>query len=163
MKPFVDRKQYSLSASAVAQLNLNRGWRFAVLAAAVVITSSTLALAQAGSLDSTFGTGGIFATTFTQYDVTINSAAAIQSDGKIVLGGTIPLGQGQIGALLRLNTNGTLDSSFGSGGIVTSNFGITDNADVTAVAIQPMDKLWRRRWGISWLKARLAASTPTAL
>ncbi len=39
MKPFVDRKQYSLSASAVAQLNLNRGWRFAVLAAAVVITS----------------------------------------------------------------------------------------------------------------------------
>jgi len=137
MKPFVDRKQYSLSASAVAQLNLNRGWRFAVLAAAVVITSSTLALAQAGSLDSTFGTGGIFATTFTQYDVTINSAAAIQSDGKIVLGGTIPLGQGQIGALLRLNTNGTLDSSFGSGGIVTSNFGITDNADVTAVAIQP--------------------------
>ena len=137
MKPFADRKPYSLLTGALAQLGANPGWRLSVLAAVVVITSSTLALAQAGSLDSTFGTGGIFTTTFNQYDVTIDSAVAIQSDGKIVLGGTIPVGDGQTAALLRLNTNGTLDSSFGSGGIVTSTFGIEDGADVTAIAIQP--------------------------
>jgi uncharacterized delta-60 repeat protein len=137
MKPFADRKRCSRLAGALAQLSLNPGRRLAVLAAIVVIASSTFAFAQAGQLDSTFGTGGIFTTSFTQYDVTIDSVAAIQSDGKIVLGGTIPSGQSQVAALIRLNTNGTLDSSFGSGGIVTSDFGITDGAAVTAVAIQP--------------------------
>ena len=130
-------KQCSFLAGELTQLTLSTGRWIAVLAVLTAITSSTLAVAQAGQLDSTFGTGGIFATSFNQYDVTIDSAVAIQSDGKIVLGGTIPMGDGQTAALLRLNTNGTLDSSFGSGGIVTSSFGIEDGADVTAVAIQP--------------------------
>jgi uncharacterized delta-60 repeat protein len=103
----------------------------------VLIASSTLAVAQAGSLDTTFGTSGVFTTNFNGLDTTINSAVAIQSDGKIVLGGIIPMGQGQTGALLRLNTDGTLDSSFGTNGIVTSDFGVEDGADVTAIAIQP--------------------------
>jgi uncharacterized delta-60 repeat protein len=137
MNPFTQGKRCSFLAGELAQLSHNPGRWIAVLAVLTVITSSTLAVAQAGQLDSTFGTGGIFATNFTQYDVTIDSAVAIQSDGKIVLGGTIPNGQSQIGALLRLNTNGTLDSSFGTGGIVTSTFGVTFGAAVTALAIQP--------------------------
>jgi len=137
MKPFALRKRCSRLAGALAELSLNSGRRAAVLAAVLVITSSTLALAQAGSLDTTFGTGGIFTTNFTAYDTTTDVAVAIQSDGKIVLGGTIPNGDEAVAALMRLNTNGTLDSSFGSGGIVTSDFGITDGAAVTAVAIQP--------------------------
>jgi len=47
------------------------------------------------------------------------TAVAIQSDGKIVVGGSTPGGP----AMARLNTNGTLDSSFGSGGIVNNSFG----------------------------------------
>jgi uncharacterized delta-60 repeat protein len=92
-------------------------------------------LAQAGQLDSTFGTGGVFTTNFTQTDATMATAAAIQSDGKIVVGGSTPGGA----ALARLNTNGTLDTSFGSGGIVNNNF----NADgpVVAVVIQPDGKI----------------------
>ena len=135
MKPFPAKKERS-PLEGGPQLRLSTVRQLAFLVAVVVI-SSTFALAQAGQLDSTFGTGGIFTTNFNQYDVTIDSAVAIQSDGKIVLGGTIPNGASQVGALLRLNTNGTLDSSFGTGGIVTSNFGITDGAAVTAVAIQP--------------------------
>ena len=50
MKPFADRKRCSLLTGALAQLGLNPIRRFAVLAAVVVITSSTLALAQAGNL-----------------------------------------------------------------------------------------------------------------
>src|SRR5580704_14850704 len=107
MEPLADRKWCSLLAGALAQLSLNSGRRVAVLAAVAVITSSTFASAQAGHLDSTFGTGGVFTTTFTQYDATIDTAVAIQSDGKIVVGGTNPGGA----VLLRLNTNGTLDSS----------------------------------------------------
>jgi len=137
MKPSTGKKQCFLLQVRLERFGLSAAQRLAFLAAVVVIASSTLAFAQAGQLDSTFGTGGIFTTNFTQYDVTIDSAVAIQSDGKIILAGTIPLGQGQSAALLRLNTNGTLDSSFGTGGIVTSNFGITDGDAVTAVAIQP--------------------------
>ncbi len=100
----------------------------------VVIASSTLALAQAGHLDRTFGTGGIFTTNFTQGDATMDVAVAIQSDGKIVVGGSTPGG----GALARLNTNGTLDSSFGKGGIVNNSFGL---GVVVGVAIQPDGKI----------------------
>ncbi|MGA2581552.1 MAG: hypothetical protein ABSH24_36845 [Bryobacteraceae bacterium] len=103
--------------------------------AVVVIASSTLALAQAGQLDSTFGTGGVFSTNYTQYDATIINAVAIQNDGKIVLGGSNPGGA----ALARLNTSGTLDSSFGSGGIVNNTFGA--EGPVMAVAIQPDGKI----------------------
>ncbi|MGA2904050.1 MAG: hypothetical protein ABSD98_09480 [Candidatus Korobacteraceae bacterium] len=137
MKPFAGKKRFSPSSDSRSQFGLSTGRRLAVLAAIAVIASSTFAFAQAGSLDPTFGTGGVFTTNYTGYDTTTDVAVAIQSDGKIVLGGTIPNGDEAVAALQRLNTNGTLDSSFGSGGIVTSNFGITDGAAVTALAIQP--------------------------
>ena len=137
MKPLVDAQSCWLVEGRLARRSLSSGRQLAFLIAMVVIASSTLALGQAGQLDSTFGTGGIFTTNFAQYDVTIDSAVAIQSDGKIVLGGTIPTGANQVAALLRLNSDGTLDPSFGTGGIVTSDFGIEDGAAVTAVVIQP--------------------------
>jgi uncharacterized delta-60 repeat protein len=86
----------------------------------VLLASSTLALSQAGSLDTTFGSGGIFTTSFTTRDATVATAAAIQSDGKIIVAGSTPAGA----ALLRLNTNGTLDSSFGTNGIASSEGGV---------------------------------------
>src|ERR1700685_2989943 len=92
--------------------------RLVFLLAIAGFSSSAVAFGQAGHLDSTFGTGGIFTTNFTQADVTIDNAVAIQSDGKIVLGGTTPMGSSQAAALLRLDSNGTLDPSFGTGGIV---------------------------------------------
>ncbi len=42
-------------------------------------------------------------------------AFALQSDGKIVVGGTIGLG-GQDSAIARMNADGTLDTTFGTGG-----------------------------------------------
>ncbi len=132
MKPFADTKRCSLLAGALAQLSLSTGRRLAFLAAVVVIASSTYALAQAGQLDSTFGTGGIFTTNYTSPDATVATAVAIQSDSKIIVGGTTSNGP----ALARLNTNGTLDSSFGSGGIVNSSFSNLD-AVVFGIAIQP--------------------------
>jgi uncharacterized delta-60 repeat protein len=137
MEPLAGSSRFSQPARRLAQLNLSVRRALGFLAIVLVIASSTLAGAQAGSLDTTFGTSGIFATNFDEYDTTTDVAVAIQSDGKIVLGGIIPVGDGQTAALLRLNTNGTLDPSFGASGIVTSDFGIEDGAGVTAVAIQP--------------------------
>ena len=111
--------------------------RASLLILCILLMACQQAAAQAGSLDTTFGTGGIFGTSFTQ-PAAADNAIAIQSDGKIIVGGLVPLsGGGATAALLRLNTNGTLDSSFGTGGIVTSDFSITDGAIVFGIAIQP--------------------------
>ena len=119
--------------------------RASLLILSILLMASQQAAAQAGQLDSTFGTGGIVTTNFTEDNFApIDNAVAIQSDGKIVLGGATPNGP----ALLRLNTNGTLDPSFGSGGIVTNTFG-GDVADVFAVAIQRDGKILAAAQGFS--------------
>jgi uncharacterized delta-60 repeat protein len=67
-----------------------------------------------GSLDSSFGTGGIVTTPVGSY--ASGEGLAIGGDGTIVIAGqTI----GEF-ALARYNTDGSLDTTFGSGGIVTT-------------------------------------------
>ena len=134
MKPSASRKPCSISDASLTQIHPGCRWIF--LACVAVIASSSLVWAQAGQLDSTFGTGGLFTTNFVQSDATMDIAVAIQSDGKIVVGGSTSGGA----ALARLNTNGTLDSSFGKGGIVNNSFDNTLGL-VVAIAIQPDGKI----------------------
>jgi uncharacterized delta-60 repeat protein len=93
-----------------------------------------------GSLDETFGNGGVVSTDF---DLGSNvSDLAIQSDGKIVAAGTAfsNNSDSQDFAIVRYNANGSLDSSFGSGGkVITDFFGGTDQ--VAAIAIQSDGKI----------------------
>ena len=97
----------------------------------------TLAMAQAGRLDPSFGKNGIFSDSFGNNNGSnFATVVALQSDGKIVVGGEI----GNLGGIIRLNTNGTLDSSFGSGGLVTMKFRVLSNV-VTGLAIQPDGKI----------------------
>lgn len=88
----------------------------AVAAVAVISCSAPQAHAQAGQLDPTFATKGIYATTTGK---STGTALAIQSDGKIVVagGGLTSNEQDLADTLFRLNTNGTLDTSFGSAGV----------------------------------------------
>src|SRR5262249_24752883 len=73
-----------------------------------------------GTLDTSFGTGGIVTTAF---GVSAEATSAVvQSDGKIVAAGFANLGGGDYFALVRYNSNGTLDTSFGTGGKVTTAF-----------------------------------------
>jgi uncharacterized delta-60 repeat protein len=105
-----------------------------LVACAALISSSTLAIAQAGHLDGSFGTGGIFTSNFGGPNTAVN-AVALQSDGKIVVGGAG--GPGGKAGLARITTHGTLDTSFGTGGIVTSKFNsLAAAATVVALAIQ---------------------------
>jgi uncharacterized delta-60 repeat protein len=93
-----------------------------------------------GSLDNTFGTGGRVNTNVTLEDKAY--AMAIQSDGKIVVGGSSfsSFGYPNTFALVRYNTNGTLDNTFDSDGKLTTAIG-TYNDYVYSLAIQADGKI----------------------
>ncbi len=100
-------------------------------------------LLSAGSLDAGFGTGGKVVTDFAAGTPTVDSAfdQAIQSDGKIVVvGGTLVPGQRGDIAVARYNTNGTLDSSFGTGGKVITDMN-NSAEEARGVAIQSDGKI----------------------
>ena len=77
-----------------------------------------------GSLDSSFGIGGRVTTVFGTQDAAFG--ALLQPDGKILVVG--PAGTPFNFAVVRYLTDGTLDSTFGSDGIVTTDFGSSDVA-----------------------------------
>ena len=88
-----------------------------------------------GTLDATFGTGGKVTTSvFNAADLAYS--VALQLDGKIVAAGYSNNGTNNDFALVRYNVNGTLDTSFGTGGkVTTAVLGSSDEA--RSVAILP--------------------------
>jgi uncharacterized delta-60 repeat protein len=95
-----------------------------------------------GTLDGSFGTGGkVMTDVFGNWDDCY--AVAIQPDGKIVASGfSYAAGGGQAySTLVRYNSNGTLDGSFGVGGIVTTNMAGGPDNWAYAVAIQSDGKI----------------------
>ena len=92
-----------------------------------------------GSLDSTFGNGGKLKTHFPGVDNTGSNATAValQSDGKIVVGGAYKNeGTQRQFALARYNSSGSLDSTFGNGGLVTTSIGAGE-AHAMAMVLLP--------------------------
>jgi uncharacterized delta-60 repeat protein len=94
-----------------------------------------------GTLDTTFGVGGKIQTDFPGL-AAVASSVVIQPDGKIVVaGGAFPLftflGDFKV---VRYNQDGSLDSSFGKGGIVTTSFP-GQGSYAFAVALQPDGKI----------------------
>jgi uncharacterized delta-60 repeat protein len=84
-----------------------------------------------GSLDTTFGQGGMVTTDFAQKDGA-NAGIVLQADGKIVAAGVaIPDGF----ALARYNPDGSLDTTFGKGGLVTTS--LRDAGAVFHMALLP--------------------------
>jgi uncharacterized delta-60 repeat protein len=101
-----------------------------------------------GTLDSTFGSGGIVSTDFAANSDDLASAIALQSDGRIIVVGQSgpPLSQLSFSldttfAAARYNTNGTLDPSFDGDGKVTTNFSTSTRDTANAVAIQANGKI----------------------
>ena len=112
-----------------------------LLGLAMVLTP-TLAYAQTpgGTLDRTFGIGGIVTTDFRGSSEGASSVA-VQADGKLVAAGASDVnGNGSDFALVRYNSNGGLDTSFGAGGFVTADFGSPWEA-ATALALQSDGKI----------------------
>ena len=96
-----------------------------------VTSQSAFAVAREnadGSLDTRFGNGGTVFTNFATGTISTASALAIQPNGKILVAGTV---EGEVNgnfiddfAVARYNTDGSLDTSFGTGGEVTVDFGL---------------------------------------
>lgn len=94
-----------------------------------------------GSLDITFGDGGKATTDFGNDDEA--QAVAVQPDGKILaagFGGTQNGNQYQDYALARYNTDGSLDSTFGQGGKVMTDFGSGQDW-AAAIVLRPDGKI----------------------
>jgi uncharacterized delta-60 repeat protein len=113
--------------------------RMFLLAMVALMMVSTYLYAGSGDLDPTFGTGGKVTTDFAG-NRDEGRAMAIQPDGKIVVAGFTDTATGREFALARYNTNGSLDTSFGSGGKVTTDFG-SNQAPGLAVALQSDGKI----------------------
>jgi uncharacterized delta-60 repeat protein len=93
-----------------------------------------------GTLDATFGNGGKVITV-----ANVRESAAgllILPDGKIMISGSIdlPNSQDTSFALLRFNSDGSADPTFGNGGIVATNIGVDDD-QAYAIARQPDGKI----------------------
>ncbi len=92
-----------------------------------------------GSLDNTFGTNGVVTTDVGAAEYYANSIA-IQSDGKIIAAGNSFNGSNFDIALVRYNSNGSLDNTFGTNGVVTTDVG-TEGDYATSIAIQSDEKI----------------------
>jgi uncharacterized delta-60 repeat protein len=105
-------------------------------------------LLSAGQLDPTFGSGGIATTNFGNNLSTASSAIALQpADGKIVeAGSSINAKSPNVGYidLVRYNSNGSLDTSFGSGGTVQTKVGYRPY--IRGMTLQPDGKIVVAGW-----------------
>ena len=101
-----------------------------------------------GSLDATFGMGGKVTMAVGYYAGDPANAVVLQRDGKIVAGGYAFNGDNVSNfALARYNPDGRLDTTFGTGGTVTTS-AANSNADYwgTAILLQGDGKIVTAGW-----------------
>ena len=89
--------------------------------AGYVFVAMIATAASSGDLDPSFDSDGLVTTDFGGQEDGI-TGIALQSDGKIVAVGS---SDGKVFALARYNTDGSLDTSFDSDGLVTTGFWAT--------------------------------------
>jgi uncharacterized delta-60 repeat protein len=115
-----------------------------VVVFAILLLSNQIS--AAGILDPAFGTGGRMVFRFQPTSNDMVNAAALQPDGKIVLAGKTTYSQNN--SLLtdlsvaRLNSDGSLDNTFGAGGWSLTRFGSPLNSNgASSVIILPDGKI----------------------
>ena len=152
-KVITDISLHGTSTDEVLAISLQADGRI-VAAGRSIISPGSEGLAVAhynfdGSLDTGFGLGGkltadFFPTGTGLLGAGLNSVA-FQADGKIVAGGlSSPIPTSDFG-IARYNSDGTLDSSFGSGGKVTTDLGVSrfggSRAAIYTLALQADGKI----------------------
>jgi len=107
-------------------------------------TTVTANFALPGSIDKRFGFDGSVTTDFFQQDDELN-VMMIDRNGKILVGGSAQLGYRDYDfALARYNPDGSLDTSFGQDGKVTTHFDTDEQnsqARIQALTIDDNDKI----------------------
>jgi uncharacterized delta-60 repeat protein len=94
-----------------------------------------------GTPDGSFGAGG----KITLSGQRVGRGLIRQPDGKLILVGSLLIGSGATAttdfAVMRLNANGVPDSSFGSGGLVTTEITALQQESANDVTLQPDGKI----------------------
>jgi uncharacterized delta-60 repeat protein len=129
------------TGASAAAITVQADGKLVVAGGAGYTISPTFALTRYnsnGTLDASFGTGGKV-TTDVGGRFESARAVALQGDGKIVVAGSTVNGLFNDFAVVRYNSNGTLDTSFGTGGKVITDFGVS--AQVASAAVQPDGKI----------------------
>lgn len=93
-------------------------------------------LSAPGDLDPSFGVNGKVINYLNTQFGSIHNAIVVQPDGKFITAGYIASNA----SIIRYNQNGTIDSSFGNNGIVTTNYGGL-SASANDVTLQPDGKI----------------------
>ena len=104
---------------------------------------ASLASAVDGTLDTTFGTAGKTTTNIAIGRTAENAhSVVVQPDGKIVAAGkSVSSSNDYDVAVMRYNTDGTLDESFDFDGKVTTDIGANSTDFMTAVVVQSDGKI----------------------
>jgi uncharacterized delta-60 repeat protein len=114
-------------------------YNVALLALTLLLTPKFSSAQTSGTLDASFGTSGKATADFGGPSAA--RTLAVQADGKILAAGVAVLNGGTDFALARYNSNGTLDTSFGTSGKVTTAFDFPGNFDrVFTIVPQPDGK-----------------------
>jgi uncharacterized delta-60 repeat protein len=116
-----------------------------IVVAGDAYTSSTALVALTrfhpdGSVDTSFGVGGRVATAFPDTPVQAVNSVAVQADGRILVAGSASSSSEDLFALARYDSNGSVDSSFGTGGLATTSFGIRYEG-AHSLALQPNGRI----------------------
>ena len=91
-----------------------------------------------GGLDYTFGSNGFVSISFDADDRA--NAVAVQTNGKILVAGKAANGSNYDLVIVRYNTDGTLDNTFGIAGIATLEIDFF-NSEATSIALQTDGKI----------------------
>jgi uncharacterized delta-60 repeat protein len=140
--------------------NVDEGYAVAIQADGKIIVagysttsgySQDFALARfttTGELDSAFGTNGKVTTDIGTNQTDVGYAVALQTDGKIIVAGLSWASGTQTFAVVRYTSTGDLDSTFGTGGRVTTGFDNNGADAAYAIHIQADGKITVA--GVSW-------------
>ena len=132
--------QNTYDAAQVALIPSNEN---PIIAGSTTITNTNYAfiaryLSSNGVLDTSFANNGI-ALVKTGTGATTKALAIQPSNEKIVTGGSALIDGLHRFCLIRYNTDGTLDNTFGTNGITTTT--INDGCDINALALQSDEKI----------------------
>jgi uncharacterized delta-60 repeat protein len=118
--------------------NFIRTFSSLILGLTIISAGTSSVQAADGSLDPTFGNGGIVTTDFGD-TVDFGNSATLQPDGKIVMAGYA--GPELHFTVARYNADGTLDDTFDGDGWVQANIGNPYKGGIADVLLQPDGKI----------------------
>ena len=136
----VVRTQFGNSNEAAFEIKIQNDNKIVVAGSAFNGTDSDIALArfnENGTLDASFGVNGLVTATYSPTSNESANSLAIQTDGKIV----VSCRNGSNAGVVRFNSNGSLDNSFGNNGMTSNQMLSFTSAYSSAMAIQNDGKI----------------------